>query len=147
MRIFVRLFSIAAFLFAASAQAEEKLANPVDYAAVLSMMSDLVGGSVETKTSAGQRVVSVTIDRNKVNRDLEKLQALKLLNPDISQTFVATHQNPASIAIATQLAVMAVIVEFRTHATDKCAFVAYFLVPDDSAKDTTLRVRVRSRPL
>jgi hypothetical protein len=132
MRILVRfLFSIAALLFAASAQAEEKLPSADDYANVLSMMTELVGGAVETKTDSGRRVVSITVDRNKVNRDLEKLQGLKLLNPDISQTFVATHQNPAGIAIATQLAVMAVIVEYRTHATDHCAFVAYFLVPDD----------------
>lgn len=125
------LISIGAILFAVSVQAEDKVPNGDDYAAVLSMMTELVGGSVETKTDSGQRVVSITVDRNKVNRDLEKLQALKLLNPDISQTFVATHQNPAGLAIATQLAVMAVIVEYRTHATDKCAFAAYFLVPDD----------------
>jgi hypothetical protein len=123
---------IASFLISTSAQAEEeKPASATDYAAVLSTMAQLVGGSVDAKTESGQRVVSVTVDRNKVNRDFEKFQALKLLNPDITQTFIATHQNPAALAIATQLAVMAVIVEYRTQKTDKCSFVAYFLVPDD----------------
>jgi hypothetical protein len=122
---------ISSFLISTSAQAEEKPASSTDYAAVLSMMAELAGGSVDAKTESGQRVISVTVDRNKVNRDFEKFQALKLLNPDITQTFIATHQNPAALAIATQLAVMAVIVEYRTQKTDKCSFVAYFLVPDD----------------
>jgi hypothetical protein len=122
---------IASFLMCVPVQAEEKSGDAVDYQAVLSMLTELVGGSVNTKTESGQRVVSITVDRSTVNRDFEKLQALKLLNPDISQTFIATHQNPAGLAIANQLAVMAVIVEYRTQKTDKCAFVAYFLVPDD----------------
>lgn len=130
MRILITLL-IATFLISTCAQAEENPAKPDDYSAVLSMIADLVGGSVNAKTEVGQRVVSITVDRNKVNRDFEKLQALKLLNPDISQTFIAMHQNPAGLAIATQLAVMAVVTEYRTQKTDKCAFVAYFLVPDD----------------
>lgn len=126
----LKMLLIASFLISTSAQADEKSAD-ADYAAVLSTMTKLVGGTVEAKTESGRRVISITVDRNKVNRDFEKFQALKLLNRDITQTFIATHQNPAALAIATQLAVMAVITEYRTEKTDKSAFVTYFLIPDD----------------
>lgn len=129
MRVLVG-FLIAALMMPSPVSAEEKLSTS-DYAGVLSMLSDMAGGSVDAKIQNGQKVVSITIDRDKVDRDFKKFQALQLLNSDITETFINTHQNPAPLSIATQLAVMAVIVEYRTQKTDHCAFVAVFLVPDD----------------
>jgi hypothetical protein len=85
----------------------------------MTTMTELVGGGVETETKNGQCVVSVTVDRGKVNRDFQKLQTIGLLNPDISQTFINTHQNPAALAMATQLTVMAIIFEYRATTMDK----------------------------
>jgi hypothetical protein len=100
--------------------------------AALHMLADLVGGGVVAKgDAAGQRIVEVTIDRNRVNQNIDMLQRLKLLNPEITQTFINLHPNIAGITIATTLAVMAVITEYRTQKTDKCSFVATFLVADD----------------
>lgn len=113
----------------APALGEDKPA--IDYAQVITTMGELVGGGVEKETKNGQCVVSITVDRNKVNRDFKTLQALNFLNPDISQTFINTHENPAAMAMATQFSVMAIITQYRTTNIDKCAFVALFLITDE----------------
>jgi hypothetical protein len=103
----------------------------VDYASALETMKDLVGGTVDQTTKDGRCVISVSVDRAKVDSDFTKLQKIGLLNPDITQTFMNTHRNPAPIAMATQLAVMTIISKYKTTAIDKCAFVANLLVPDE----------------
>lgn len=131
IKVVLALFGIiASCVLATSARAEDTPA-PVDYAQAMTTMTELLGGGVESETKNGQCVVSVTVDRGKVNRDFQKLQTIGLLNPDISQTFINTHQNPAALAMATQLAVMAIITEYRTTNMDKCAFVASFLITDE----------------
>lgn len=118
-----------------SASTEDKVPASIDYAQAMTTMTELVGGGVETGTTNGQCVVSITVDRGKVNRDFQKLQTIGLLNPDISQTFINTHQNPAALAMATQLTVMAIISKYRTTAMDKCAFVASFLITDEYGQE------------
>ena len=76
---------IASFLICVPAQAEEKSGDAVDYQAVLAMLTELVGGSVNTKTESGQRVVSIAVDRSTVNRDFGKLRFEKAKrDPDIA---------------------------------------------------------------
>jgi len=132
----VALFSlVASCVFATPAPAEDKPSAPVDYAQAMTAMTELVGGGVESETKNGRCGVSITVDRGKVNRDFQKLQMIGLLNPDISQTFINTHQNPAGFAMATQFAVMAIINEYRTTIIDKCAFVASFLITDEYGQE------------
>lgn len=131
MHIFAGLFCFAFFVSASQSRAESVPTDPETLSAALGSFMDVIGGSTETKSEPGQRVISIVIDRNTVNGELSTLQRLGLINPDMNQTYFRAHENLLSFVVSLQASTMAVIAEYRAEKTDRSLVNVFFLVPDD----------------